>query len=228
MANPLGLIHPSLTLVVGASQSGKSSFCVRVVEQARHVYGVDFKSIIWCYDGGEASAPRQQLADVAGLHFHAGVPTDFTKFPRDSLIILDDCMQDCLNSSAILALATKHCHHLRLSALIVLHNLFYSGKGMRSLSLNANYFVLYKSLRDRTQIDVFFRQFEPDLWKSLSTIYKRHVADTNYGYLLVDLHPASLAPHFRVRRGIFADDTAVEVFCTPAQLANGVSNEAAP
>lgn len=225
MANPLGLTHPSILLVIGASQSGKTRWCLRLAKNAEHVYNHRFKNIVFCYQAEEA-LPREELKAIPNVILYPGIPSDFSELPAESLIIVDDCPKTSANSEAFLNLATKGCHHSRQSVVICLHNLFTDGKNLRTLALNSHYYLIYRSLRDKAQIDVFLRQFNPSAWRELRKVYNTDVAPHPHQYLLFDCHPGSQVPNaFRVRKDILPDDVGVQVFCTEQDLQDVLSRE---
>lgn len=224
--NPLGLRHPSTTCCFGSSMSGKTSFTIRLVKNAEKVYNNKFDAIIWCHEAGESAVPREELKDVANLRFHRGLPPSFSSFPRNSLIICDDCTKEGANSDTIYKASLMGTHHLQQSLLLILHNIFTPGRNFKSVSVNSHYYVLFRSPRDRSQIDIFFRQLEPKRWRQLRDIYDQEVVAIPFNYLLIDCHPASaaeLAP-FRFKNNIFPDDKAGQFFCTSEQL-NQLKNE---
>jgi hypothetical protein len=52
-------------------------------------------------------------------------------------------------------------HHLNMTIICLVQNVFQKGKIMRTLSLNTHYFVLYKNRRDQEQIQRFGREAFP-------------------------------------------------------------------
>ena len=73
------------------------------------------------------------------------------------LLVLDDLMSDMVSLSS--GLFTKHVHHQNLSISYNVQNIFNNAKSHRTLSLNANYIVLFKNpwkLRCQTWHDKCF------------------------------------------------------------------------
>ena len=58
-----------------------------------------------------------------------------------------------------------------------------------TLSLNANYLILFKSHRNLTQIRFLAQQILAGNAKVLAKIYKDAVNKSAYGYLFMDFHP---------------------------------------
>ena len=99
-------------------------------------------------------------------------------------------MDEATNDKRVLDLFTKHSHHQNVTVLYLCQDMFPVGKYAKSISRNAHYIVAFKNPRDQLGVrNVLLRSF-PTTWKdSLETF---HLATTRpYGYLVLDLHPAS-------------------------------------
>lgn len=226
MGNPVGLIHSSILLALGSSQSGKTVFMCRLARFANQVYNYDFKHIIWCYEGPESTIPREQLKNVKNITFRKGVPDSFTELPHHSLIFVDDCSKETINSKSLLEAATFGVHHNDQSIVIALHNIFTGGKNFKTICNNSHYYVLFRTLRDRQQVDFFFRQIDPKNWRDLRTIFENEVVARPYSYLVIDCHPAShIDAAFRIKGRMFPDDEAATFFATEKSV-NSLNDEA--
>lgn len=222
----MSFCHPALWIVSGSSQSGKSNWCCRFVKHAAELFDHKFDHVIWCYYGNENAVPRDSLSSVENITFHKGLPEDFSMFPPNSLIVIDDCQQEAANSKAVLNLFTRGSHHDEQVVCLVVQNLFMSGPNYRSLSLNTHVYVLFRSLRDKAQSGYFFRQISPTHWRELNELYE---AETQrpFSYFVVDCHPRNINTALRFRTNIFPDDKAQIVFCRPKDLTvdNGWTEE---
>lgn len=223
--DPMCLIHPSTACIFGASMSGKTSFCVRLVRQADKVYTNKFDEIIWCYGGGENAVPRKALKGVRNLKFYKGLPASFSEFSTNSLIICDDCTQESANSDTIYKASLMGTHHQTQSLILVLHNIFTPGRKFKSVSVNSHYYFLFKSPLARDQVDILCRRVRPRGWRELADIYEREVVKEDNNYLLLDLHPATKKQFtaFRVRNNILPDDGVGHIFCTEEEY-NALQN----
>ncbi len=105
------------------------------------------------------------------------------------------------NTGARYELFTKGSHHHNLSVILILQNLFYRGKEMRTISLNAHYMVLFKNPRDASQITHLARQMYPNKPKFMVEAY-RDATSSPYSHLFVDLKPDT-EEHMRLRSNIF-------------------------
>ena len=136
--------------------------------------------------------------------------SDYSDDPRPKLIIVDDLMSESPSGCVIANLFTKGSHHNNLSVIFVTQNIFHQGKGMREISLNTHYMVIFRNPRDRAQIQHLSRQVCPDEPRFLQEAY--HDATSKpYGYLLLDLKQET-PDNCRYRTSIFPDDEYTYVY----------------
>ena len=90
--------HPFTCIISGQSGYGKSSFCVRLLQNLDALCTErDFDGgVIWCYSGKTAVPSPSELPKKCNVHFKEGVPTDFFENARGTpcLVILDDLLND--------------------------------------------------------------------------------------------------------------------------------------
>ena len=127
------------------------------------------------------------------IEFREGLPQtgDYANDPRSKLVIVDDLMRESSAGGAIVDLFTKASHHNNLSVIFITQNLFHQGKGQRDISLNAQYIVIFRNLRDRAQITHLSRQLCPEDPRFLQEAYWDATSEA-YGYLLLDLKQSTL------------------------------------
>ena len=76
-------------------------------------------------------------------------------------MVIDDQMTDAGEDKRIVNLFTGGSHHRNLSVIYFVQNLFHQGRGSRSISLNSDYLILFKNLRDKLQILTVAKQMHP-------------------------------------------------------------------
>ena len=101
---------------------------------------------------------------------------------RGSLCIFDDVMNEVSSNATISKLLTRGRSHLGCSLVLMLQNIFPKGSQSSTISINAQYQVLFRNPRDSLQISVLARQLCPLNSKSFLAIYKR-ATHRAYGYL---------------------------------------------
>ena len=98
---------------------------------------------------------------------------------------------------------TRGCH-MNFSVIFLAQNLFHQGKHSRSMSLNTDYMILFKNVRDKSQIKHLARQMYPLNPKFLYLAYQDATTES-YGYLFLDLKPYT-EESLRVRSTILNKD----------------------
>jgi len=97
MSDDLKFKHPFTCIISGPSGSGKSSFCVRFLQNLGALCTErDFDGgVIWCYSEKTADPSLTELPKKFAVHFNEGVPTDFENaLGRSCLVILDELLND--------------------------------------------------------------------------------------------------------------------------------------
>jgi hypothetical protein len=97
--------------------------------------------------------------EIDNIQFFQGLPseTQLSEFAKDRqfrLLLLDDLLQSAINDTTVEKTYTAFAHHLKLGVIFVTQNLFLHGRVSRTVSLNANYIILFKNLRDVNQIAI--------------------------------------------------------------------------
>jgi hypothetical protein len=130
---------------------------------------------------------------LSNIEFHQGLPTgsfiDAWSSEGDSqVLILDDLMTSVCSSADMVQLYTVKCHHRNITTITLQHSLYPPGKHSRTLSLNVNYYVLFRNQRDLMQIQYFGKQLFPHKLQYFMDSYMSATA-APYGCLVVDLDP---------------------------------------
>ena len=202
------LLHPFTALVTGMTGSGKTVWVQKLLEHAGQVIQPPPQRIVWSYSQWQP-AYDQMLKNIPGIEFVKGIPHDldedwYFNSKINNLMVIDDQMTETSNDKRILNLFTKGSHHRNLSVIFLLQNVYFQGKIMRTLSLNAAYLVLFKNPRDKLQMMTLGKQMYPGKTEQFLQKYEAAV-QRPYGYLFVDLKP-NTADECRLRTNVLPDD----------------------
>ena len=147
------------------------------------------KKLIWIY---EVEQPDlfETIRKIWFPHqceFINGFPEDLLTHleqtsDHGSLCIFDDVMNEVSSNSMVSKLFTRGRSHLGCSLVLMLQNIFAKGTQSRTISINAQYQVLFCNPRDSLQISFFARQRFPNNSRDFLDIYKR-ATQRPYGYL---------------------------------------------
>ncbi len=155
-----------------------------------------------------------ELSSLFDIKFIEGIPkllTDENVFPpnKKSILICDNLMEVAYSDDELTRAFTKYVHHKSFSIILITQNLFFQGETSRTITLNTQYIILYKSPRDAMQIMVLGRQIFPGNTKYFMECYQ-DATNQPFGFLLIDFK-AKTPERFRLRSGLFSDHQVVYV-----------------
>jgi hypothetical protein len=195
----VGFFHPFTGIIAGPTGSGKSVFVFKFIRDIKNLMFPPPERIIYCY--GEY---QDVFADFPEVEFTEGLPrmTDFDGSQR-ILLIIDDLMHEA--GDEVTKIFTKGSHHRNISVFFLTQNLFFKSKGSRTMSLNAQYIVVFKSVRGSGQVSNLAGQIFPGHSKYMMEAYLDSTSKP-FGYLLIDLKPQT-PDELRLRSNIFSNET---------------------
>ena len=204
---------PCTITLISASSGGKTSFVKRLLQNSKGMFMEDFSSIVYCYGSSWQSIFDDMLKCKPNIIFKEGLPTneelDLLSNDREhSCLILDDLMSE-INSATtkIEKLWTVHSLHFKMTVIYLTHNMYQKSPSARTISLNTQYYVLFKNHRDVQQIQHFGRQIYGNKSKYFDRAYQL-ATERPWGYLLVDLNTRS-EDKYRLRTNIFPNEDTI-------------------
>jgi hypothetical protein len=180
------LHHPFCCIIAGPSGSGKTSLLVNLLRAGELAIDCKYDRVVYCY-GEELPETFKQLSELGlNVELHHGLPDplkiDF-KAALNNCLILDDLMQECSDSKVVCDYFTKTAHHKNISVFMLTQNFYQQGKYQVTITRNANYIIVFKSPRERTQVAQLGRQLGNEA--EILSAYD-HVSKKPNGYLLID------------------------------------------
>ena len=189
--------HPYTMVVCGPTQSGKTGFVLKLIDNSSTVIQPAPVKIVYCFSEyqHETFDPYRKR-----VQFRKGLPpTENFDGLVPTLLILDDLMAEA--DQSVVDLFTKVSHHRNLSVVFIVQNLFQRSPHARTISLNSHYMVLYKNPRDIGQFSILARQMYGKRASFAIDAY-RQATDKPHTYLLVDLRPET-DENYRLRTNVF-------------------------
>jgi energy-coupling factor transporter ATP-binding protein EcfA2 len=210
--NDLKFKSPFCAVIGGQSGSGKTTLLLKLIKFNKDLIEPEPKNIIYCY--GQYSGAINHLQKL-GVRIHAGIPTEelLDSLQRPLLLILDDLMIQLNNKRDLLTnLFTRKSHHSNICIIFVVQNMF--ERNMKIVRDNSHYIFLLNSPAAQLQVRSLGSQLFPSNLKYFIDAYNQAVINKKFGYLLLDLHPASNAS-IRLRSNLFKEDSEYQNIYLP-------------
>lgn len=207
---PILFQSPVTLAIFGATLSGKTMWCKRLLEQANKMFTQDVHQIIYCY-GMYQPLFENLNTNLENFTLHSGLPTlkmieDFTTDRKHTVIVLDDLQQEMCTNPVIEKLFTQLAHHLNISVIFMGNNLFQKNFS-RTITVNVHVMILFKNARDSQQIRCLARQLYPKNSEEFLFAYN-DCTSKPWGYLVVDLSPRA-DESLRLRTNIFQGEDPI-------------------
>ena len=205
---------PSTFILSGASMSGKTQFAMNLLRHADQLFKNPQckQNIIYYYKEWQPSYDVFKTENIVSEWVHQ-LPTvtdlkERTSFHKEtgSIIVIDDFGSDL--SRDISEIFTIHAHHTNTVVILIVQNLFL--KNFRDISLNSTYIVLFKNVRDKSQVTNYLKQFQPNNSKWLSDAFQE-CTKLPYSYMLFD-HDQIQLDALRCRGDIIPNDRPMTVW----------------
>lgn len=196
---------PACILISGPSQSGKTSFIAKIIQNKDKVFEKTPSSILYVYNTWNKNLDA--IKNDKTVTFTSELPTEdvlekYFASSSHSAIFFDDQMLNSLGKAVIESFTVK-ANNTNTTCFFVTQNLF--AKGIRNISLNSHVICLFNSPRDITQISRLASQLGR---KELIISAYKDACKRNHGYLLINIHPSSDCKYM-VFSGLFPEDETI-------------------
>ena len=177
---------PYTLILAGPSGSGKTTMLANILRYKESLHSRPPRRVYYFHSG------VTQLGSDIRSHITRALPemctTDWVRAnvrPEDHALIIMDDLATSITADTI-PLFTVMRHHLNVSFVLVVHNVFTNNPHFRTISLNAQMMCLFKNPRDSSSIVYLSRQLAPAKSRSFQEAYYDAVSRP-FGYLFVDL-----------------------------------------
>ena len=196
--------------LIGMSNSGKTSYIKKLLEQADYVFTEAPTRIRYYYNVFQPKFVDMEKS-IANISFFQGLPqrSDIEEYGREErhlLLVFDDLYQDIIRSRSLSDLTIMLSHHLNISSIFSNHNIFEQGRFSKTIATNLHY-ILLLTLRNKLQLATLSTQLFCYAKKSkhFLQVYEDHLRENPFSPLIIDLSPKSPGSRFMLRANIFAD-----------------------
>jgi hypothetical protein len=204
---------PTSILCAGPTMAGKTSFVIKLLENASEMFKEAPTKILFCYLVWQPAFERLKKIDILSLH--EGLPergdiTELGLIKGHKVVVFDDMLKYIVNDINIQDYVTVSSHHNNMSIILLSQNIFAQGQTARTISLNCHYIVLFNNKRDVSQVSRLGSQIMPGNVRYFVDSYEKATA-VKYGYLLIDFSPHT-EKKYQLRTRIFPDETPTVVY----------------
>ena len=171
-------------LVIGSSQTGKTTAVLKIVEQKLiepmptkifYLYGAHQPFM----DEWNKDKSKPTIQFIKGLNLEV-----VDQYVEPKLLIIDDLILDLNRELAQHFIAGSH--HKKTTTIFITHSLYLNNELYRLISNNSQYILLFKNKRNFSQVARLGRQILGSEYERLTEAYKYIVS---YGFVLLSFHP---------------------------------------
>ena len=203
---------PCSTTLISPSNGGKLTFVNRLLSNALGIFKETFSNIVYCYGGTWQPIFEKMATTLPNIIFREGLPTEeelkeITKNQRHTCLVLDVLMKEVNTGSRAEKIWMVYKHHLRTTVIYLAHSIYQKGPSAKTISLNTDYYILFKQNCDLLQVQRFSIQSHSNKSCGFMDAYQKATKGP-FSYLLVDLSIFS-DPKFLLRTQIFPNDDTV-------------------
>ena len=200
--------HPFTCMLAGPTGAGKTVLIKKILLYKDIIIEPIPERIVYCYKSWQPAYDEMLSTANTPIEFNQGLfNIDLFDKNKNNLLIIDDLMNECENSSEIKQLFAVDSHHNNISVFLITQNIFSKGKCARDISLNSHYIIIFNSPRDMNQIGTLGRQMYPDSSKFFLESYK-DATSNGHGYLFIDLKQKTEEKN-RIQTGIIPGELRI-------------------
>lgn len=202
------VFHPFSLICAGVSQGGKTELIKRFLLNVNDIVEPIPTRIIISYTENQQAYEELRQSNL-NIEFRKGLDFEIEEFNNEgnTIIVIDDQMENVVNSKKIQTFFTRGVHHSSVSLILLQQNLYPQGKSGRDIRLNSHYIIVMRSPTFAAQIMYLGRQLFPTHPSFLPDAYKKATV-APYSYLFLNLHP-KCSDSIRVLQGIIPGEEKI-------------------
>ena len=194
-------VTPFRMILSGSSGSGKTAFAGRILENDIFDTSVEYVYYYFpCYlDEAPVDWHNSMTIPVS---YQTGLPSleQLTSMPANSVVILDDLMDECVTSGTIDHLFRVISGKRKISVMIMTQNYFTHGRYSRNIRNSCNFTVLLRNYCDATINNRAARAMK--LTKAV-TLAEQWNADKEYPYIFIDQTQKGQVSGYQIYTSLF-------------------------
>ena len=152
--------------------------------------------IVCCYRHWKKLYNKLRMHDPS-IRWQQILPNSVLEKLEDTIVVVDDLMEARMNDATLMSMFTEGSHH-RNTIVFIVQKFTHQGRRSRSLNLNTQYLVLYKTPRYIQQIKTIAQQMYPTDWRRFLAYFEAETSRP-YGKVIIELHSAQHFTALRIR-----------------------------
>ena len=192
MTSLVRIQHPTTIMVSGPTGCGKTYFVVRLINST--LIQPPPQRMWWVYNFWQPLY-EQLTGEITFVHASGAESASVVnrvlgemKPEQRNLLVLDDQMSSLADSGELARLFTEGSHHLNLTVIYIVQNLFHHAKSQVTVSRNTHYFIIFKNPRDTSQVSSLMQQLARGKTGPMVKIFE-DATEEPFSYLYIDCHP---------------------------------------
>ena len=201
------LLAPFNMIVSGPTMSGKSVLTKEIIARRDEIIFPNVQHVIYCYGIEQPHVFKAMKNEFPEIQFQKGLPTEYgDDLLSPHLYILDDLMEEASKSKDVLQAFVRGSHHRNCSIVFITQNFFHDG--LRPLTINARYIVLFKNPRETQVVNRIGCQMNcGKKYQLLEEAYKNCISKP-HGYVFIDCSQTQ-NENYRIRSNLFPDENCI-------------------
>ncbi len=180
----------------------------KMLLENRHIFTQPLHKIYYVYSFWQNSYKELQIALGNSIIFVEGFRKtlfeDLHLLGRNeqspsAAVVFDDILETLIQDRENLKIFTANCHHLNLCCILVSQNLMVANDTYRNIMKQANFFIIFESVRGRSSLKSLSSQIFGD--SKFLPGAMQIIRQTARGYMIIDLRPG-IDERIRVRQNL--------------------------
>ena len=196
-------VSPYRMIISGSSGAGKTYFAGELIRADLFLHEIDF---IYYFHPCYLDEPPVNWHETMSIpvSYQTGLPNveQLTSMPPNSLIVLDDLMEKCVNSEVIDHLFRVISGKRKLSVMIMSQNYFTNGRFSRNIRNSCNYSVLMRNCCDATINTRAARAM--NLTRPVA-LAEQNNSEKEYPYIFIDQTQKGQVSSYQISTDIYGD-----------------------
>jgi len=177
-------------IISGGSGVGKTWICLEMIRRRKSCFKKSIDSVVYVFKNWQEQF--EEFKEDKEVYFIQDLfETDsiVSRNPNKSfLIFIDDQIISFENDKTVSQYVEEffvfRAHHQNLHPVFICHNIF--SKSLRLVSLNTGLLIVFRNLRDSTQLSILGNQL--GYGNFLKETLKKIVSENVHGFLVIDLN----------------------------------------